>query len=548
MKLLSSAMLLVTVSARLAAQQPDTIGRIDSVFASLKPDGPGCVVAAKREGTPALIRSYGLASLEYGIPNSATTIFHAASIAKQFTAAAILTLASQGRLSLDDTVRKFIPELPRYRWPITIRHLMHHTSGLRDAWEVLWLAGGRDDDPIDEDDALAVITRQRDLNFIPGAEHLYSNTNYFLLGLIVRRASGETLKDYAAKTLFGPAGMSHTSFRDTHFEVLRNAATGYRILIGGRWGHSPYVADTYGDGGLFTTPEDLVRWYEYLFAGQGTPPATDMLRRGRLTTGDSVPYAAGLELGVTRGNRFAAHGGNANGANAYAMRFLDRGVSIAVTCNGRELDAFTFARQVGALFVPSVTSTTTAAASPAAPPTVVQLSAAQLEKFAGIYFNPLNLATRRVVIRNGRLVWDRSNTALDAVSTNRFVFPGQPAELLFPPARADGEQEMQLISGGVTLYRRAAPFAMPNGGLAEYAGKFVSDEVGVELSLTPKDSVMVMSTPGSWSFRLEPIFSDAFALPDVVVLRFTRDTRGRVDGMIVDMGRSRGMRFQRKQP
>jgi CubicO group peptidase (beta-lactamase class C family) len=547
-RLFVSLILAYSSLAGINTGQDDAQKRLDGLFSKYGPDGPGCVVAAKRDGEAAIVRAYGMASLEHSVPNTPATIFNAASIAKPFTAAAILRLAEAKKLSLDDPVHKYVPELPDYGAPISIRHLIHHTSGLRDEFELLWLAGGRDDDPMEDEDVVAVITRQAGLNFPPGTQHLYSNTNYTLLALTVRRVSGEPLASFASKELFAPAGMKNTFFRDSRYTIVKRGATGYRGLVGGRWGVSPYVNDVYGSGNLFSTAEDLVRWYETLFTDPGYASlAREALRRGQLSNGDSVPYGAGTEVGTSRGNRYAGHGGNAGGASAYAMRFLDRAFSVAVTCNGREIDAYALARETAALFVPAAPASSSATPISTAP--VIKLAPAALERFAGIYVNPLNLQTRRVTVSDGRLVWARGpGTPLDAIAPNRFAFPGQPAELFFPAPAPGADQEMHLVSGGVTVYRRAAPFVMPSRGLADYAGDFTSHEVGVTLTIAASDSALVISTPGSWRFRAEPIFRDAFALPDVIVLRFTRDRRGRVDGMIADMSRSRGLRFERRRP
>ena len=534
----------ITLSAQTVG---DTLARIDSLFARIARDGPGCAVGVKRDGAPTLSRAYGMASLEYDVPIAPGTVFNAASIAKQFTAASVILLADQRKLSLDDDVRKHVPELPAYGSVITLRHLMQNTSGLRDAWELLWLAGGRDDDPLEDDDVLPVIFRQRALNFRPGSQYLYSNTNFTLLALIVRRVAGTSLKEFAAQHLFGPAGMTQTFFRDNRYTIVKNGATGYRPLRGGARGPTAYLNDVYGSGGLFTTVEDLLRWYEFMFA------RTDSLRslareavvRARLTSGDSVDYSTGLELGTSRGLRFVGHGGNDPGASAYVMRFIDRGLSVTVLCNTSEFDAFLLARQTAALFLPSALNTQATTAAVPAP--AITLPASQLQRYAGIYFNPLTMATRTVEVRNGQLAWVRgSATPLEATAPNRFRFPpGQPAELLFPPVR--GQQEMHLLSGGTTtIYYKARPFVVSRSGMKEYAGRFTSDEADVTLTIEAAgDSAISFSTLGSWRFRAEPVFRDAFAVPEAAILRFTRNANGIVDGMVVDMSRSRNLRFRK---
>jgi len=533
------------VASALSAQQPsiDTIARIDSLFAG-RDSGPGCAVGVGRAGAPNLERAYGLASLEYGVRNTPATIFHAASIAKQFTAASVVLLANTGKLSLTDDVRRWVPELPDYGTPITLTQLMQHTSGLRDEAELLWLAGGRDDDPTEEEDVLAPIFRQRALNFPPGSQHLYSNSGYALLALVVRRASGQSLKEFAAERLFAPLGMAHTQFIDNRYTIIPGSASGYRALRGGRWGRAAYLRDAYGEGGLFTTVGDLLQWHSQLRGdGElGRLLREQLGRRAKLASGDSVPYGLGVEIGTFRGNRFLAHGGNASGESGYVMGFPDRGLAVAVLCNGREIDSFTLARRIAGIFI---------APLPTAPPRaiesapVVAVSEARLKELEGLYYDATSLATRTVRARDGRLYWVRGGpgTPLDAVAPDRFRFPpGQPAELYFPEPASGQPREMQVISGGtVTKYHRASPFVAPRRP-DDYAGRFRSEEVDVTLTITPADSAIVISVPGSWRFRAEPLFKDAFAIPEAAVIEFVR-RRGKVTGIVVDMARSRRIQF-----
>jgi CubicO group peptidase (beta-lactamase class C family) len=528
--------------------------RIDSVFARLNVAGsPGCAVGVARDGKPPILLGYGSASIEYGVPITATTTFEAASVAKQFTAASIVLLAEAGKLTLDDDVHRYVPELPVYQDPITLRQLMHHTSGLRDQWDLLWLSGGRDDDPTEDEDVLDLIFRQRDLNFRPGSEFLYSNSGYTLLALVVKRVSGVSLREFAEERLFAPLGMTHTFFLDDRFKILKDVASGYRMARSSSWGRSPYLYDTYGPGGVFTTTEDLLRWNESLGDGRlaGGALTREALRRGTLMSGDSVPYSMGLDLGTYRRHKYIAHGGNNLGASAYAIQFIDDRLSIAVLCNGRELDAYTLARQTAGLFIavlPAPGSTGPQRESQAVSATV-DVSAVQLAGYAGIYFNAATLATRKVDVRNGRLIWARGTpgTPLDAVAPNRFRFPpGTPAELVFPALRQGESQMMQLISGAsVTEYRRGETFVAPVGGIATFGGSFYSDELDVTWKLRVVNDSLEVGTHGSWSFRPQPILRDTFALVEAVVMRFTRDNRGRIDGFIADMPRTRGIRFRK---
>ncbi len=523
----------------------DTLSRVDSVFASVNnQSGPGCSVGIGRDGAAPILRAYGSASLEFGVPNSASTRFEAASVAKQFTAAAIGILAKQGKLSLDDDVRRYIPEMPVYSKPITLRHLLDHTSGVRDQWDLLWLTGGHDDDATEDEDVLSLIFKQRALNFVPGTEHVYSNSGYTLLRLVVRKVSGVSLREFADKNIFAPLGMSSTNFLDDRFEPQKGVATGYRHARSQAWSPSPYLFDTYGPGGIFTTAADMLKWYESLKS-----PLYDaqLLRRDVLANGDTIPYAMGLDFGTYRGHRYVGHGGNDLGANAYGMRFVDKGLSVVALCNAREIDAYTMSRRLADVFLPRPASSTATSVPVAATP--IQLSAAQLSRFAGLYFNPLTLATRKVDVRNGKLVWARGDgTSLDATAPDRFRFPpGTPAELFFPERQSGKPQEMQLISGSsITRYYAGEPFVSPRGGMKEYAGDYYSSEIETLWHISVKDGSIHFATLGSWGFDAQPIFRDAFAIPDAVIVRFTRDARGRITGLVTDMPRTRGVRFEKK--
>src|SRR5258705_4506707 len=212
-----------------AAADKSITGKVDEIFARFgKPDSPGCALSVIKDGQIVYKRGYGMSNLEYGIPISPSSIFHIASISKEFTAMAIVMLAQQGKLSLDDDVRKYVPEVPDFGERITIRHLIHHTSGLRDQWSLLELAGWREDDVITEGDILDLVSRQKALNFKPGEEHLYSNTGYTLLAVIVKRVSRQSLRDFADAEIFKPLSMTRTHFHDDQSMIVKDRTSAYQ--------------------------------------------------------------------------------------------------------------------------------------------------------------------------------------------------------------------------------------------------------------------------------------------------------------------------------
>jgi CubicO group peptidase (beta-lactamase class C family) len=313
--LLAACFVLFTPTAFAADPAP---AAIDKVFATWDhPDTPGAALAVVRDGKIVYSRGYGMANLEYGVPNAPSTIFHAASLSKQFTAMCIHILAQEGKLSLDDPARKYLPELAVEGPPITIRHLLHHTSGLRDQWELLRLAGLRMDDGITENDILGLLWQQRQLNFAPGEDELYSNSGYSLLGLIVRRVSGQSLAAFAQDRIFGPLGMKNTRFLENYGTLVKGRAYSYQRT---REGYR-YVALSYSNTGatsLLTTVEDLALWngnFDEPRAG-GPAAVAALLVSGKLNDGFDTRYASGVELKPYRGLPAVAHSGSDAGYRA----------------------------------------------------------------------------------------------------------------------------------------------------------------------------------------------------------------------------------------
>ena len=314
--------------------------RVDAVFAEYaSDDGPGCSVGVIRDGRLIHAAGYGSANLEYGIPNGPGTIYRIASVSKQFTAGAIALLALRREVDLDTPVRRYIPEFPDYPDPPTVRHLVHHTSGVRDYLGLFSLAGNRSEDFITNRDILDAITRQRELNFPPGSEYLYSNSGYVLLGEIVARVTGQTLREFAKAEFFDPLGMPHTHFHDDHNEIVRNRATGYSPTDDG-FRINMTTLDVVGDGAIYTSVDEWPAWDRNLTEGTVGGPEWVALMHGRgvLTSGDTIPYAFGLSHGEHRGLATVAHSGSWVGYRTGMTRYPDAGYSFVALCNRSRID------------------------------------------------------------------------------------------------------------------------------------------------------------------------------------------------------------------
>ena len=301
--------------ASAAAQRPpDALAAaVDSVFA-FAGEVPGCAVGIARGGRPVLTRAYGMADLEQRTRNTPETVFESGSVAKQFTAAALLLLEQDGRLSLDDDVRRYLPELPEMGARITLRHLLTHTSGLREQWSLLAIAGNPPGSQVHSlATVLDVVSRQRALNFTPGEEYLYTNTGYALAALVVERVSGRGFAEFSEERLFRPLGMAHTRWRDDFRRLVPGRATGYAAGQGSVFRLDMPFTNVVGNGGMLTTVGDLLRWNAFLDSPSALPGGATLVRAlatpGRLTGGRVLPYGLGLELdslGAPRWSRTTA--------------------------------------------------------------------------------------------------------------------------------------------------------------------------------------------------------------------------------------------------
>ncbi len=432
------ALVIASSSARAQPTLPDsTARRIDAVFARFTPRGPGCAMGVFQHGHIAYENGYGQANVEYGVPLTPTTPTIMGSLSKQFTAASIALLVEQGRLSLSDEIHKYVPELADYGKPITIDQLVHHSSGVRDFWALVDAAGMRPDDGYTVDDVLALASRQKHLNFDPGAEYNYSNTGYVLLGVVVKRVTGKSLRQFAAEQIFAPLGMASSHFHDDHNEPVRGRASAYSPLASGAWRINVWNNDIVGQGGLMTTVEDLQKWDENFYTGAvgGKGFLARQLERGRLNDGTLLAYAFGLEIGTYRGMSTVEHSGSTGGYRTDILRFPSLHTSVVTLCNVSNADAVGLAHRVADVVLgdrfkePVPVPARRAAAVQAA---TVTLSDAVLGAFAGRFYSSELNATYELTAVDHRLVLKRPRAALDTLrALDDHTFRGNGLTLRF---------------------------------------------------------------------------------------------------------------------
>lgn len=344
----------VALPAVARAQEP-TPAQIDALFAAWdRPGSPGCVVGVMRDGAMVHERGYGFANLDWDVPITPETVFYVGSISKQFTAASVMLLMRDGALDLDTSIRTYLPEMPAYAQPVTVRHLVHHTSGVRDLYGAMSDAGLRVEDVFPDSAALALLAARDSLDFPPGAKYSYSNGGYFLLKTIIERVSGQSLREFADARIFSPLRMRDTHFHDRPGHVVERRAMSYAPDVNGNFVQN-YISnfDKVGAGGLYSTVRDLLRWdgifYDDLIGGAGFADA--LLQRGVLANGDTLDYAFALNDTNYRGLRMIAHSGSMMGFRADFIRFPAQHLSVAALCNLASIQPSRLTRAVAALYL-----------------------------------------------------------------------------------------------------------------------------------------------------------------------------------------------------
>jgi len=548
--------LVVGLTATLQAQTSATVkpAQVDKVFAQWnKSDSPGCALAVLHNDSPVYERGYGMADLEHDAAITPATPFHVASVSKQFTAAAILLLAEQGKLSLDDDARKYIPELPDFGVTIRINQLLHHTSGLRDQWDLLQLAGWRYSlDLITDADVMSLVTRQKDLNFPPGSEYAYSNTGFTVLGQIVTRVSGLSLREFTTKNIFEPLGMKNTHFRDDHAEIIKGEALGYVPTKDGMFRLSVTNFDTVGATSLYTTVEDLAKWDENFYSPKiGGPDFTLLMTRTeKLTSGKDNGYALGLVVANYRGLPTVEHSGSDAGYRSNIIRFPQQHFSIVSLCNTPANPAV-LNRAVADLYLKA--DFKEAAQVTPNEWDSVRLSPDKIAGKGGFYILRNSGVVMRIDSEGGTLqvVEDNDKRPVLTDGKGHFVLPNLTSVGHFEPAEGDALRlVIEPLTGPPEIWDRLPEFSLASGEEREYAGSYFSDELDVLYHLVDNAGRLVLKRQKYPDQVLRPVIRDLFTCRlglSIGVIEFTRDSSARVSGMSLTTGRIRHLKFTRQR-
>lgn len=527
---------------------------VDELFEQFE-GGPGCALGVIHNGELIFSRGYGYANLDYDIPIRSSTIFDIGSTSKQFTAAAIVLLAQRGKLSLDQDVRDIIPELPEYDEPITIRMLIHHTSGVRDYLTLMSLAGMSFENVFQESDGVELLAKQRELNFAPNTEHLYSNSGYLLLAVVVRRVSGMSIGEFLAREVFEPLNMRNTFVYEDRFQVVKNRATGYAPDGAGGFRIDHYFNfELGGDGQVYTSVEDLLLWdrnfYEPVVGGPGF--LDQMHDRGVLDNGDTLDYAFGLSIGEYRGLPTVSHGGAWGGFRADLVRFPEQRFSVVCLCNVATANPGALVRNVADLYLAGLLRPEVTVGEEGPGDVRVGVSEEELARVTGYYWNDMAGYSRRIHVRDGKLYYQRApgnDTELTSLGGGRFAMVGVGArvEVSFEPVNARPQRMIVVVDGGEpSFYESYKPIALTPDEMQVYAGEFRSIELDARYTLEVLEGRLVMRADGELEANLQPIIGDVFTVPAYgLTLRFKRDRSGAISGFGLDAGRVKNLRFER---
>ena len=386
--------------------------KVDQLFAEWdNPDSPGAALAVTRDGEIIYKRGYGMANLEYDIPITPTTIFDIASVSKQFAAFAITTLSHDGKLSLDDDIRTYLPDVPDFGDTITIRHLLHHTSGLRDWVQSLVIAGVAMEDVISFKHILKMARHQKALNFEPGTAYSYSNTGYNLLAEIVERVTGDSFREWTDANIFKPLAMTDTHFHDDHQMILKNRAYSYQAVENGGFKHAVNNTTALGSSSLYSTVEDLAKWilnFDDTQIGEQTV-IEQMHQRGVLNNGEQISYAFGLNIGEYRRLETVGHSGSWRGFRSHLMRFPDQKFGVVILCNLDTFNPLRLAEKVADLYLadaraPKEISEPEKTVEPAENTKSEPLAPEQLTEFEGDYYTEELDTTYSIRVQGNQLV------------------------------------------------------------------------------------------------------------------------------------------------
>ena len=530
--------------------------QVDKMFERWnKPGSPGVAIAVLQNGKVTYSRGYGKANLEYDIPITPQTVFHAASLSKQFTALAILLLEKQGKLSLSDPLSKYFPKLPDYSKKITLKHMLTHTSGLRDQWRLLALAGWRLDDVITKAHVLDLIHRQQHLNFEPGDQFSYSNTGFTLLAEIVEKVSGKTFAQFTKAAIFDPLGMKNSLFYDDHEKIVPNRAYSYKTQGKGKEKKNKKSVLSYavvGATSLFTTAEDLSLWAKNFTEMKIGDAAIfkQMKTKTKLNNGREIGVGLGQFIGTYQGLDVIYHTGSDAGYRLALLRIPKHRFVSMVLSNVASFDRDRVA-DIADVYLKSIYKKEGNKKKKAFfehdPKIFVKLSKAELQKYVGTYWETAEWYDRKIILKNGALYYYRnknSETKLLPISKNVFKMIGdtENVTVTFDKNSKNQDRISLKINDRTPLeyvkYEKNVP-------LNDYLGTYKSAELNTEYTLAIENNQLILKHFRTGKTVLKPVRKNLFKSGSYLYnkIEFIRNKQGQVIGFDISNSRLNKLRL-----
>ena len=530
-------------------------GQIDSLFLDWNtPNHPGGTVGIMEKDKLVFSKAYGLASLEYLVPNSTETIFNIASVSKQFTAMGIVRLHLEGKLSVDDDIRTYLTDLPDFGETITLRHMLHHTSGLRSLHALLNLAGWREDDARTDEDLFRFMAKQKDLNFKPGEEYLYCNTGYIFMARIIEKVTKEDFPSWMKSEIFEPLGMTHSYVEDKYMRVVPQNATSY-YGSGSRgferaveyWG---YV----GSGNMHATTNDLLKWLQNFYNPKpGWKEAFDMLQTlDPFNNGEENTYAFGVTVSEVHGFTRVDHGGAIGGFRSFIGTYPEKELSIVVLSNFSSANPGGKAYQIGEMLIGKEADAQES--DPYASIEAIQLSNEELTSFEASYWNDVSNYVRKIYLKKDTLRYFRgenNESPLVPIGPGEFQMWGVNGDYKVSFLEGvNGKKTMAVVynNGTPTISEEFDPFTTWKEEIAEYTGEFYSPELETTYTIFEEEEALVCHHVRHGDFEMEVLKRDVLEVSyPVGIAKFERDQDGKILGMRVSNGRVRNLWFEKRK-
>lgn len=502
----------------ISAQQlaTDTSENIDKIFSGWNESTPGGVLQITREGKTIYRKAFGMADLEHNAKNNTGTIFEAGSVSKQFTAAAALILIEMGKIKFTDNILTYFPDFPAYGKDITIEHLFHHTSGLRDWGSVAqiggWPRGNRVYTPAH---VKQIIWRQKTTNFKPGSAYSYSNSNYSMLVFLVEKVSGQTLQSFTAAYLFKPLEMTHTRWRDNYRQIIPGRATAYNRFINTYTLYMPFE-NTFGHGGLLTTTEDLSKWnYRWKTAVLGEKINQLQKEKGILNNNQSIAYARGVSVNKFNGLEEISHSGATAGYRSWLAYYPAQHLSVAFLSNDGSMSPVNVGKRVAEIFLGKEAERKNIM------PVFIPVQKSWAEPKAGLYKEINGFDTQELIWKDSALRIANKKPELKAVTTNSFFTDNILFD--FPVNNgAPGSVRLTNPAGDTSTFVRVIPFAPDEKTLAFFAGTYFSEEADVTIQLFVKDGRLQISRDAGILIPLKPVYLNSFVTSSQDLLQFKK--------------------------